>query len=125
MATPEQREENRRKWIEALRSGKYEQGNHALYENGKYCCLGVACEVLYGPSDDGVWFDRCGFAPDELVHDLGLYGVDGPTRGARVSGWLSLTAANDVGATFEEIADFIEQHPDAIYRADEKPEGDQ
>lgn len=33
------------KWLEALRSGKYEQGRGALLDGGKYCCLGVLCEV--------------------------------------------------------------------------------
>ena len=37
------------KWIEALRSGKYEQGQGKLNKNGKFCCLGVLCEVMnYG-----------------------------------------------------------------------------
>jgi hypothetical protein len=29
------------KWIEALRSGEYEQGRYCLYRDGSYCCLGV------------------------------------------------------------------------------------
>lgn len=33
--------------IAALRSGKYEQGRACLKtSDGKYCCLGVACEVF-------------------------------------------------------------------------------
>jgi hypothetical protein len=44
-----------KKWIKALRSGKYKQGTHFLkqYDNEnkppKYCCLGVLCE-LYNES---------------------------------------------------------------------------
>jgi len=34
-------------WVKALRSGEYKQGEETLYEDGKYCCLGVAC-VLAG-----------------------------------------------------------------------------
>jgi hypothetical protein len=34
------------KWLEALRSGEYEQGMGALKKDGKYCCLGVLCDVL-------------------------------------------------------------------------------
>lgn len=37
--------ENVKKWVAALRSGKYKQGTCALNKNGKFCCLGVACEV--------------------------------------------------------------------------------
>lgn len=33
-------------WIEALRSGKYQQGIGALQnEEGKFCCLGVLCDL--------------------------------------------------------------------------------
>lgn len=44
------RPEIARKWVDALRSGKYQQGKHRLgtvKENGdiEYCCLGVLCEV--------------------------------------------------------------------------------
>jgi len=43
--------ENRKfllKWIKALRSGEYDQGNSNLYHylNDEYCCLGVACHLL-------------------------------------------------------------------------------
>jgi len=34
------------KWLKALRSGEYKQTNGTLYDNGKHCCLGVACEVV-------------------------------------------------------------------------------
>ena len=35
-----------KKWVEALRSGRYKQGKGALcYNKDKYCCLGVLCEV--------------------------------------------------------------------------------
>jgi len=33
-------------WVDALRSGQYEQGGGALRPTpGQFCCLGVACEV--------------------------------------------------------------------------------
>jgi hypothetical protein len=31
--------------VEALESGQYEQGRWSLSKDGKFCCLGVACEV--------------------------------------------------------------------------------
>lgn len=35
------------KWVEALRSGKYEQGHSALRNHdNKFCCLGVLCDVV-------------------------------------------------------------------------------
>ena len=32
-------------WIAALKSGKYEQGRMYLNLGGKFCCLGVACDI--------------------------------------------------------------------------------
>lgn len=37
--------DNMRTWIQALESGNYTQGHQYLLADGKYCCLGVACEV--------------------------------------------------------------------------------
>jgi len=35
------------KWVAALRSGKYKQGQRALHnrDDDTYCCLGVLCEL--------------------------------------------------------------------------------
>jgi hypothetical protein len=33
-------------WIDALRSGKYTQGQGYLKIDGRHCCLGVACELF-------------------------------------------------------------------------------
>lgn len=32
-------------WVAALRSGKYQQGKNYLALEGKFCCLGVLCEL--------------------------------------------------------------------------------
>lgn len=32
-------------WAKALESGEYERGSGYLARNGKYCCLGVLCEL--------------------------------------------------------------------------------
>lgn len=32
-------------WLSALRSGEYEQGRGQLKNDGKYCCLGVLCDL--------------------------------------------------------------------------------
>jgi len=34
-----------RLWAAELKSGKYKQGRNKLCKDGKYCCLGVACEA--------------------------------------------------------------------------------
>lgn len=33
------------KWLEALRSGNYNQGKHHLRVGGNFCCLGVLCDL--------------------------------------------------------------------------------
>lgn len=40
------KDELRKRWTDALRSGQYKQGREWLCRNGNYCCLGVACEVF-------------------------------------------------------------------------------
>ena len=49
-------QELKQKWIEALKSGKFTQGYGRLRtEEGKYCCLGVFCEVSgIGINEDGM-----------------------------------------------------------------------
>lgn len=46
-------------WLEALRSGKYEQGKGALrtvhnHSKDGFCCLGVLCDLI----PDGTWDDQ-------------------------------------------------------------------
>lgn len=43
----------KKKWVAALRSGKYNQGASLLYNsnNNGYCCLGVACAILGIPDE--------------------------------------------------------------------------
>jgi hypothetical protein len=38
-------EEIKARWTAALRSGDYEQGFTLLQSKGKFCCLGVLCEL--------------------------------------------------------------------------------
>jgi len=34
-----------KKWVKALRSGKYGQTTDELQDDGGFCCLGVLCEI--------------------------------------------------------------------------------
>ena len=45
------------KWVEALRSGNYEQSTGALCRGEKYCCLGVLVEVGKLATKNNVHFD--------------------------------------------------------------------
>ena len=95
------------KWLEALRSGRYEQGTGRLrnYRN-QFCCLGVLCDVL----DNSKWSTFCS-APvyGDMVSGLSSDLLDrvGISEGAQDA----LIRQNDsVGASFKEIADWIEQN---------------
>lgn len=47
------------KWVKALRSGEFEQGQGALKANNKYCCLGVLQELtgILANKDDEEYLD--------------------------------------------------------------------
>lgn len=81
------------KWVEALRSGKYEQGKYYLSKGGKFCCLGVLCDVRGLPT--GRNNDLYPYPVQDVLsaHDCAV-----------------LTDMNDKGKSFAEIADYIEQH---------------
>jgi hypothetical protein len=73
-----------RRWANALASGNFQQGNNVLQADGKFCCLGVLCELA---KDDGlvlmaqypsgtVWYvdaskehERSYTAPPSVVRD--------------------------------------------------------
>lgn len=117
-------QEARRIWVEALRSGKYQQTQGRLVkqlEDGSigYCCLGVACEVL-GAEKGLTRKGHIGFhfgdarvytlyLPTDIHTLLGLKDNKGSHE------WGSLTLTNDGGASFAEIADIIEAAPAGLF----------
>lgn len=114
--------DNAKAWVAALRSGKYQQGRDYLCKDNRYCCLGVACEVLgIGKIIDGMGVatylgdepnDKdSGWLPRNAKEALGLRTYNG-TLG---DGATSLTLLNDNGATFNEIADIIESEPEGLF----------
>lgn len=123
------RTELRGRWVEALRSGRYEQHRGGLRSRwGAYCCLGVAAEVAgeefwrdpstglcYLDGDDGPWY---GLLPRRVVDALGLRGPAGElaapveVRGVERG---DLASMNDSGSTFREIADFVEGNPGLVF----------
>lgn len=101
------------KWVAALRSGKYKQGKGFLLdENGKYCCLGVACSIQRNPKKLLVG--------KQLIDDDAIKGIPTPLFGDNVhtNKLLSeLTAMNDgydeyrgKRKTFKQIATWIEKY---------------
>ena len=97
--TPEEQAEHRKLWIEALRSGQYDQTAGALKasyasdllshpdQDVKYCCLGVACEI----SGLGEWYND----HTPVYQIRGEYTTDNcTTLPALVQAWLGLDNNN-------------------------------
>lgn len=101
-------ERNLKKWVAALRSGKYTQTTGQLSRRGSFCCLGVACEV-FGATftergdrasyKDGDTEYADDYMPPLLADELGL-SEDDQKRFVRMN--------DSEKYSFSAIADFIE-----------------
>jgi len=40
------KQEIKKRWVAALRSGEYRQGKIQLKKENKFCCLGVLCDIV-------------------------------------------------------------------------------
>lgn len=114
--------ENQQKWLAALRSGKYAQGQCDLHRGDRFCCLGVAAELFKTPEtkietykgENGplyVYDENTTVAPDYVIEALGLLGGFGNKRDEESGApryTLSLAQLNDTGKSFAEIADIFE-----------------
>lgn len=123
-----------KKWVKALRSGKYKQGQGYLkqYTNKgelRHCCLGVLCElyndsmkknhkktlitkIRNGLTNDYITFNKKEGELPVLVRkwagindSLGSYAVEDVVEEID-----SLAGMNDCGKTFKTIANFIEKN---------------
>lgn len=108
--------EARLTWVSALRSGRYAQGEaHLRSSNDKYCCLGVAHEVL-----GGEWTAELDYGTYRTVR-INAFGLDGSGSagilehpaferlGLNHSDHSTLTRLNDIHKlSFQDIADVVE-----------------
>lgn len=103
--------DNAKTWVQALRSGKYTQAQGRLKVAGSYCCLGVACELYRIETGEGDWYhdsflDQPAVLPGRVRDWLGLHDIEGALGyGAKQT---SLAERNDMGDSFDEIANLIE-----------------
>lgn len=114
------------KWVQALRSGQYEQGDGWLHYEAdgvhKFCCLGVLCELaveegVIPPGDPNAGQPKNSVGNYIWDYDDGndCYLPPGVAAWAdidntgRIDGY-DLADMNDGGSTFTEIADVIEAH---------------
>lgn len=106
------------KWLKALRSKKYKQGQTVLQTlDGKFCCLGVLADVCntkwdgeYHPKDfsctSGIKCSAANKKKDYAVLNTNFLKVVGLT--SRVQD--KLTYMNDHGYSFSNIAKWIEKN---------------
>lgn len=91
-----------KRWIKALRSGKYKQGKKALRtSNNEFCCLGVLCDV----ANPQLWTGReyAGYVHLPPVSLLGKVHVDSHTKDV-------LIRMNDNrNFSFHAIANYLER----------------
>lgn len=108
----------RGEWLEALRSGAYQQTSGALQDSdNNYCCLGVLCDLYSQHNKDGHWHrgdSGYGFVLPHYNDKTPVVNYAYPQ--SEVVEWVFLdqevmsTAIimNDAGSSFEEIADYLE-----------------
>ena len=89
------------KWVEALRSGRYQQQRDAVLHNEHgYCCLGVLHHVVTGEEPKRYWGESLSDCQRPKVVEQ----IDSEAGHISV-----LTDMNDrKGKSFAEIADWIE-----------------
>jgi hypothetical protein len=105
----------KQKWVSALRSGDYQQGQCYLRTNSGFCCLGVLCD-LYGKEHNVEWnlannghnyefqeFES--YLPSSVRKWADLEYCNPPVNDEEST----LVRLNDSGSTFEQIADVIEE----------------
>lgn len=113
------KKEIKKLWVEALRSGEYNQGHSRLKNGNEYCCLGVLCDLHRKSEQGDDWgaeqtFKDCymgkeEFPPAEVLDWAGLSDED-PTITDDDKGInMSLSSMNDRGRSFKYIADLIEE----------------
>jgi hypothetical protein len=101
----------KKQWLEALRSGKYDQGTGQLRDGNCFCCLGILCDI-FSPSGwyitDGIYEWVHGEGLDES-HEGGVLPRNFRVR-CGIYGHIEarLIEMNDSGKPFTQIADYIE-----------------
>lgn len=110
----------KKKWIRALRSGRFKQAHDSLRTEDGFCCLGVLCDLYRQETKRGEWRDDIenGFVfhpsaraksadttlPPSVMRWAGLR-EDDPRVGDSDS---HLSGVNDSGRTFAQIAAMIQ-----------------
>lgn len=117
-------EKVKQKWIEALVSGAYTQGQGKLRTaDNKFCCLGVLCDLYLDENPDTEWekevagnyifLEETEYLPLEVQQWAGMdtrEGIYDKVDQDEFVDQRALTDDNDTGATFPIIAALIRDH---------------
>ena len=99
------------RWIQALKSGNFQQGKNSLHYENKFCCLGVLCELAVENNVSS--YER------SVDSSYTYYDGGSTTPAARVLNWAELESItvetlirmNDsYENSFETIANYIEEN---------------
>jgi hypothetical protein len=107
--------EVKQKWIAALRSGKYKQGTSWLRTNKGYCCLGVLSDLLgaswesKGANENGFSVYSCSIAGSSTTGMLSQPAKEASYLAKKAEDMLA-RMNDDLGKSFNEIADWIEEN---------------
>lgn len=113
----------KRKWLAALRSGKYKQTTGALYDstNDGFCCLGVLCHIEGAdkedlrfsgqPADVGMFTDALLSYHEMTTEQANKYSTESFSFSVKYKRKLTpLSVLNDERKlTFKQIANIIER----------------
>lgn len=110
-----------KRWVKALRSGKYKQTKNKLATPDGFCCLGVACEMFHkqlrmskrtvrtSKEKYFVYGGHENYLPSKVVKLLGLSRSTGRFEKG------CLADLNDDGKSFRFIARVIERRPKGLF----------
>lgn len=121
--------EIKQRWIQALRSGKYEQDRGVLrsVQTDGFCCLGVLCDLYIQDHSDAQWehgigddrfalYGETGVLPCSVMTWAGLTDTNPSVKVPNDDDTVycgncgsSLAGLNDLGRSFEQIAQIIEE----------------
>jgi hypothetical protein len=114
-----EQEKARRLWVRALRSGKYGWGKQELHpKEGKFCCLGVLCEVAKKHGIIYTYDPRNGMLDNyrKVMEWVGLSDGEGRFNAG------VLASINDESKRnpFAKIATLIEKKPKGLFVNEEQ-----
>ena len=127
MRTKMRMNKNMTKWVNALEAGKYRQATGCLTNDGKFCCLGVACQLAKKEGvvkrEDYRYDDEESVLPESVMDYLGVNDSNPditwskkdkqalPKVQLHIGQVVCLTSLNDEhNLTFRQIAGIIRRH---------------